>query len=178
MSPVSVGRAGQVLVHDGGRHVRVRRLGHAGDRRATLGFQRDEPGIGGAEPAAAEIERAQMILEVDVQPLAAGRTSAVRGDSREPCPDPASADPGSRQSVEQEGVDTPVPGNVHEARKLAVFPRADPAQAMPAHLGLPVIIQEPMTEAFSMQGIQFGVRERAAPRVIDHRATLRSDYDD
>jgi hypothetical protein len=32
-----------------------------------------------------------------------------------------------------------------------------------------------MPEALSMQGIQFGVRERAAPRVIDHRATLRSD---
>ncbi len=117
-----------------------------------------------------------MIFEVDVQPLAARRTSAVRGDSHEPCPDPASADPGSRQSVEQEGVGTPVPGNVDEAHKLAAFPRADPAQTVPAYLGLPVIIQEPMTKALSMQDVQLQVSERAAPRVIDHRATLRSDH--
>ena len=86
-----------------------------------------------------------MIFEVDVQPLAACRTSAVGGGSYEPCPDPASADPGSRQGVEEEGLDTPVPGNVDEAHKLAVFPRADPAQTVSAYLGLPVIIQEPMT---------------------------------
>jgi hypothetical protein len=34
-----------------------------------------------------------------------------------------------------------------------------------------------MTKAFSMQGVQLRVSERAAPRVIDHRATLRSDHD-
>jgi len=104
-----------------------------------------------------------MIFKVDVQPLAAGRAGTIRGDSDELCPDPAPADPGRHESVEQEGVDTPVPGNVDEARKLAVFPRADPAQAVPAHLALPVIIQEPVTEAVSMQGVQLGVRERAAP---------------
>ena len=113
-----------------------------------------------------------MVFEVDVQPLAARRAGAIRGDSYELCPDPVPADPGGHESVEQEGVDTPVPGNIDKARKLAVIPRADPAQAVPAHLALPVIIQQPMTEAVSMQGIQFGVRERAAPRVIDHRATL------
>jgi hypothetical protein len=116
-----------------------------------------------------------MIFEVNVQPLAARRAGAIRGDGDELCPDPAPADPGGHESVEQEGVDTPVPGNVDEARQLTVFPRADPAQAVPAHLTLPVIIQKPMPEALRMQGIQFGVRERAAPRVIDHRATLRSD---
>jgi hypothetical protein len=67
--------------------------------------------------------------------------------------------------------------NVDEAHELTVFSRTGPAQAVPAHLGLPVIIQEPMTEAFSMQGVQFGVSERAAPRIIDHRATLLSDDD-
>src|SRR6202020_1184081 len=137
--------------------------------------QRDEPGIGRAEPAAAEIERPQMIIEVDVQPLAARRAGTIRGDSYELCPDPVPADPGGHESVEQEGVDTPVPGNVDKARELAVIPRADPAQAVPAHLALPVIIQEPVTEALSMQGIQLGVSERAAPRVLAHRATLASD---
>jgi hypothetical protein len=117
-----------------------------------------------------------MIFKVDVQPLAACRVGTIRGGSYELCPDPAPADPGSHESVEQEGVDTPVPGNVDEADKLAVFPRTDPAQAVPVHLALPVIIQETMTKAFSMQGVQLGVSERAAPRVIDHRATLRSDH--
>jgi hypothetical protein len=32
-----------------------------------------------------------------------------------------------------------------------------------------------MTEAFSMQVIELDISERAAPRVIDHRATLRTD---
>ena len=117
-----------------------------------------------------------MIFKVDVQPLAACRAGTIRGDSYELCPDPAPADPGSHEGVEQEGVDAPVPGNVDEAHQLAVFPRADPAQAVPANLPLPVIVQETMTEAFSMQGVQLGVSKRAAPRVIDHRATLRSDY--
>jgi hypothetical protein len=117
-----------------------------------------------------------MIFKVDVQPFAACRVGTIRGGSYELCPDPAPADPGSHESVEQEGVDTPVPGNVDEADKLAVFPRTDPAQAVPVHLALPVIIQETMTKAFSMQGVQLGVSERAAPRVIDHRATLRSDH--
>ena len=117
-----------------------------------------------------------MIFEVDVQPFAACRAGSIRGDSYELRPDPALADPGSHESVEQEGVDTPVPGNVDEARELAVFPRADPAQAVPTHLALPVIIQEPMAEAFGMQSVQLGVYERAAPGVIDHRATLRSGW--
>ncbi len=133
------------------------------DQRVRLALQRDESGIGRAEPAAAEIERAQMIFKVDVQPLAACRAGTVGGDSCELCPDPAAADPGSHESVEQEGVDTPVPGNVDEAHKLAVFPRTDPAEAVPAQLALPVIIQETMTEAFSMQGVQLGVSEQAAP---------------
>jgi hypothetical protein len=50
-----------------------------------------------------------MIFEVDVQPLAACRAGTIRGDGYELCPDPAPADPGSHQSVEQEGVDTPRP---------------------------------------------------------------------
>jgi hypothetical protein len=31
-------------------------------------------------------------------------------------------------------------------------------------------------KALSMQDVQFGVRERASPQVIDHRVTLRSTY--
>jgi len=73
-------------------------------------------------------------------------------------------------------VDTPVPGNVDEPRELAVLPRTDPAQAVAAHLRPPVIVQDPVPEALSMQEVQFGVRKRAAPQVIDHRATLRSGY--
>jgi hypothetical protein len=73
-------------------------------------------------------------------------------------------------------MDAPVPGNIDKPCELAVFPRADPAQAVPAHLRLPVIVQDPMTETLSMQDVHLGVRERAAPRVIDHRATLRSGH--
>jgi hypothetical protein len=116
-----------------------------------------------------------MVFEVDVQPLAARRAGTIRGDNYELCPDPAAAASGGHESVEQEGVDATVPGNIDEAHKLAVLPSAGPAQAVPAHLALPVIIQEPMTEAFSMQLIELDISERAAPRVIDHRATLRTD---
>jgi hypothetical protein len=115
-----------------------------------------------------------MVFEVHVQPLAARRAGTIRGDSYERCPDPAAADSGGHESVEQEGVDATIPGNVDEAYKLAVLPSADLAEAVPAHLTLPVIIQEAMTEAFGMQLIELGISERAAPRIIDHRATLRS----
>jgi hypothetical protein len=43
----------------------------------------DEPGIGGPEPATAEVERAEVVLEVDVEPLAPGRASVFRGDRNE-----------------------------------------------------------------------------------------------
>jgi hypothetical protein len=57
-----------------------------------------------------------MIVKVDVQPLAAGRAGTIRGDGYQLCPDPAPADPGSHESVEQEGVDTPVPGKLLVSR--------------------------------------------------------------
>jgi hypothetical protein len=109
-----------------------------------------------------------MTFKVDVQPLAACRAGALHGDSHEPRPDSAAAERVSHESIDQEGVGTPVPGDVDEGHKLVVFSRTDPAQAVPAHPGLPVIIQEPVTEAFGMQGVQLGVSELATPRVIDH----------
>ena len=116
-----------------------------------------------------------MVFEVDVQPLAARRAGTIRGDSYELRADPLAPDSGGHESVEQEGMDAPVPGDVDEAHQLAVLPSDDPAQAVPAHLALPVNVQEPMTEAFSMQVIELGIGERTAPRVISHQATLGTD---
>ena len=118
-----------------------------------------QPGIGRAEAAAAEVERAQMVFEVDVQPLAARRAGTIRGDCYELRSDPAAPDAGRHESVEQEGVDAPVPGDVDEAHQLAVLAGADPAQAVPADLAPPVNVQELMTEAFGMQGIELAIRE-------------------
>ena len=69
-------------------------------------------------------------------------------------------------------MDAPVPCNVDEPREPTVFPRTDPAQTVPAHLRVPVIVQDPVPEALSMKDVQFGVRERAAPQVIDHRGNV------
>jgi hypothetical protein len=48
-----------------------------GPDRSGFAVQCDQSGAGGREAATAEVERAQVFLEVDVQPFAAGVAGAV-----------------------------------------------------------------------------------------------------
>jgi hypothetical protein len=109
-----------------------------------------------------------VILEVDVQPLAARGPGLSGGDRDQPGTHPVVLDPFGDQGIEDEGVHPPVPRDVDEAGQARVVPGGDPAQAVVGDLGQPVVVQDPVLEALGVQGVQLGVGELAAPRVVDH----------
>src|SRR5580692_4774833 len=139
------------------------------------GLQGDQPGLGRAEAAAAGVERAQVLLEVDVQPLAPRGASLLRRDRHHPGADPMA--PGRRrdQGVEDERVHTAIPCDVDEAHQLAIVAGADPAETVPGELCLPVVIEQPMAKALRVQSVQLGIAHRAAPLVTDHRDYRNDD---
>ena len=104
-----------------------------------------------------------MVLEVDVQPLAARGLGFFGRDGDQPGADPVVLGAFGHQGVENEGVDAAVPGDVDEADEAFAVPGADPAQAVPADLGHPVVVQDLVAEALGVQGVELGVGEGAAP---------------
>src|SRR5215471_15528623 len=101
--------------------------------------QPDESGVRGPEPAAAEIERVQGRLEVHVEPLAPGCTSPNGGYLHQPGADSVPPKRPGDHRVEDERVSAAVPGNVDEPSQIGTVAGADPAQAVPFHLRLPVV---------------------------------------
>jgi cyanophycinase len=68
-------------------------------------------------------------------------------------------------------VDRPVPGDVHEADEVIAIAGADPAETVPLDLTTPIVIEEPMAEAFRMQRVDFPIVECSPPLVGDLHAT-------
>jgi hypothetical protein len=104
-----------------------------------------------------------MVLEVDVQPLAARGLGFFGRDGDQPGADPVVLGAFGHQGVENEGVDAAVPGDVDEADEAFGIPRADPAQAVLADLRYPVVVQDLVVEPLGVQGVQLGVGKGAAP---------------
>src|SRR5512132_2421020 len=140
-------------------------------RRYLAGvLQRDQAGVGQGEPAGVEVEPAQVVLEVDVQPLAAGRPRPGHRHLDQPGPDPAPPRPGRDHGIEHERVHHPVPGHVHEPDQPGPVAGAHPSQAVPLDLPPPVplvVAQHRVAEALGMQGVGLGAGERPAPFVGD-----------
>ena len=139
--------------------------------------QCDETGVRLPEAAAAEVERAKIVVEVDMQPLASGRARLLGGDLNEPGADALPPHPRRHQCVQDERVHPAVPGHVDEANQVGAFAGADPAQAVLADLSPPAIRQDPMAEPFGVQGVDRGAVELAAPLETDHCATVSTDMD-
>ena len=73
------------------------------------------------------------------------------------------------KGVEYEGMDSTIPGHVHEPHEPLVSVKcAHPAQAVPLQAGEPVEVGDVMTEAFGVQGFKLGVSDVTAPGVGDH----------
>jgi len=82
------------------------------------GLERDQSGVRRCEAARVEIERSQVVLEVDVEPLAAGSARLGDSDRNELGSDSLPAGPRSHHGVEDEGMDRAVPRYVNEADEL------------------------------------------------------------
>jgi len=143
---------------------------------ARVCAQPDEAGVRGPEPAAAEVERAQVVLEVDMQPRAPGRAGLAGGDLHQPGADSVPPQRPGHHGVEDERVHAAVPGHVDEPGQLGTAAGTHPAQAVPVHLRLPVMVGGSAAEAAGVQGLNLGAGEVAAPLVADHRATVRTAW--
>ena len=134
-------------------------------RRTSSGYgrccsaQRDEAGRRRAEPARPEIEVAQLLLEVDVEPFAAGLPALAFGHRQQPAAD-ADPPPGSLdERVDDEGMGAAVPGHVEEADQAAAVGGADPAQTVPLDLRPPIDVEHGVHEALGMQRVDVAVCE-------------------
>ena len=113
-------------------------------------LQPDKTGIRADEPTSIEVEGAEVILEIDVEPLASSGTSLVDSEGDQFGPDPASPHSRRHDGVQDERVDGPVPGDVNEAHEVVSLASTDPAQAMSVHLTPPVVFGGLVIEAFPM----------------------------
>lgn len=116
----------------------------------TAELQPDEAGIRAGEPASIEVEGAEIVLEIDVEPLASSGTSLVYSKGDQFGPDPASPHSRRHDGVQDERVDGSVPGDVDETHELVSLASTDPAQAMSVHLTPPVVFGRLVIEAFRM----------------------------
>ncbi len=62
---------------------------------------------------------------------------------------------------------TAVPDEVHEAHDLLCLARTHPAQAVPIHLGPPIVGEQGMGESLRVQPVDGIVVERVAPSIGD-----------
>jgi hypothetical protein len=119
-----------------------------------------------------EVERGQVVFEVDVQPLASSRRGMPRGGGDEPGTDPVVPILCGDRGVEDEGVDPAVPGDVDEPRELVILVGVHPAEAVLVQLGMPVDVEMGVIEALRVQGVDRCIRELAFPLIGDRHATI------
>src|SRR3984957_2725315 len=138
----------------------------------------DEAGGGGGESATAEVEGPQVLLEVDVQPLAARAARFLDREGHQPGTDAPPPHSGGDHGVEDEGVGATIPGHVDEPGEIPAVPRAGPAEAVAIHLGPPVLgagipvahfaAAARAAERLRVQRTHLAAIERPAPLVGDH----------
>ena len=109
-------------------------------------LQLDQARIRRLKATGVEVELAQVIVEVDVDPLAARSARLGDRDSNELGRDSLPGGSGSDHRVEDEGVYSSVPRDVDEADEPGAVACADPAQAVLLDLSLPVVFEDAVPE--------------------------------
>ena len=74
----------------------------------------DEAAVGGGEPSGIHIEGSQVVVEVDMEPLASCSCSLVAGDGDETDPDASISGSWGHHLVLEPCVDESIPDHVHE----------------------------------------------------------------
>ena len=124
----------------------------------------------GREAARVDVQRAEVLLEVNVEPLAAGVPRVIAGDRNESCRDAAVARGRRDHGVLDPGVNESVPRHVHEAHELRTVTRDDPAKAVSMHELCPVplrLVVNARLEANGVKLVDLDVAEAALPGVVD-----------
>lgn len=95
--------------------------------------QVDQSCLRGLEAAGIEVERSEIVVEVHVQPFAAGFLGVDGSSSNQLKPDTGMLVEGTHLGIEQEGMVAAVPCKVDEANQQSVVvPNTDPAKAVRA----------------------------------------------
>lgn len=124
------------------------------------------------EAASIEIEGAQLVVEIDMQPFTFAGSGTFHRRRDECRTDPTSAAVLGDHCVENEGVGTPIPGDIDEADESVVVVCADPAQAVSMQLGEPVDVHGRVAEAFGMQGFDSRAVDVTSPFICDGHARI------
>ena len=108
-----------------------------------------------------------------MEPFATGGTRLLRGYRYELRSDSSMAGPFCHDHVDDEGVDEPIPRNVHEADELGALPRGDPAQAPALNLLESAVLEEIVPEGLGVQPVDLVIGEGPAPLQFNaHRSSL------
>jgi len=134
---------------------------------ATSSLQLDQTRRSRLEPTGIEVERCERFVEVDVDPLATRRPSAIDGQLHDSGSDALPSGVGCDQGVENEGVHTAVPRQIHEPDQRSTVSGADPSETVSIDLRSPIVIDGSMIEPLGMERVEFGVVEGSAPLVGD-----------
>jgi hypothetical protein len=135
-------------------------------------LQGNQTGCRLLEAAGIEIERTQVILEVNVEPFALRGTSFVSRSCDQRAANTSPLAMLGDHRVKDEGVNSAVPDHVDEADQRAAFPGADPAKTVALKSFSPVSLSDRVAEAVSMQRVEGGVVEVAAPLVLDRHSSI------
>src|SRR6185436_2249936 len=142
--------------------------------------QADQTGLGRQEAAGPQVEGPQVLLEVDVQPLATRRLRLLARHPHEASPDAGAAHRGRDHHVLEPGVRETVPEHVREADEHAARPRTRPPQAVSLTETAPVpfvLGVDARLEALRVERIDLAAPEGSSPRDLharDDRASTRS----
>jgi hypothetical protein len=112
--------------------------------------QPDQAGVCGREATSLKVEVSEMVVKIDVEPLATPDARALDSDAYELSADSLSPRADLHDRVQDKCVRATVPGHVDKADEFVLAPRADPTEAMPAHLAIPVIIEKTVVEGLCM----------------------------
>jgi hypothetical protein len=117
----------------------------------------------GGEATRFEIEAGQIVVEVDMKPLAARGSCLLDGERDEAATDPAPTMASGDERIEEEGVATTVPRDIHESDESVTVAGDGPAEAVSLDLGAPVVCVDRVVEAFRMEALELDAVTVAAP---------------
>ena len=128
------------------------------------------------ETAGIEVERSEVFVEVNVQPVAARFLGVDGGSSNQLGSGAGMLVDGAHLGIEQEVMVAAVPFNVHEANEQSVVvPGTHPTKAVRANPGPPTARRAPAVRLRERD--QLLVRKFAAPLVLETHVPIVADGD-
>jgi len=132
----------------------------------------DESRRGGDKSTGTDVEGTEVILEIDVKPLAPRLSCLVPCTLDERCPDPTASMIGGDHRVLNPGMDETVPDDVDESDEVAFVTGSNPPKGAPGQDGSPISpLGRSRVERLGVKTIDLGIVEVVPPPVGDGTET-------